>query len=210
MPFFARFTRRTHSRNSGRARVHVPAAALLVAAALLIAAAGRPAAAQATLPATLPALTATPSAPTTPGRPEDEGPALSRTPSPSPTPARTRPPACPDAPPTRLRTGERGRVSIDDPRPLNVRTEPGTGADTRAQIEAGQLFFVLEGPECSGGRAWFRISYREDDAPPPTGTADATTPEADDRDDETGTRITGWIAEGEDDGYFVEPYPPGG
>lgn len=96
---------------------------------------------------------------------------------------------CPGAPPTRLIPGERGRVSIDDPRPLNIRSGPGTNNEVIGQIPARGIFFVIEGPRCTQRYAWYRVSYREG--------------ESDD------TVITGWIAEGDLNGYFVEVYPPG-
>lgn len=98
-------------------------------------------------------------------------------------------PMCPGAPPTRLIPGERGRVSIDDPRPLNIRSGPGTNNEVIGQIPARGIFFVIEGPRCSQRYAWYRISYRE-------GESDEDV-------------ITGWIAEGDLNGYFVEVYPPG-
>jgi hypothetical protein len=98
-------------------------------------------------------------------------------------------PICPGAPPTRLIPGERGRVSIDDPRPLNIRSGPGTSNEVIGQIPARGIFFVIEGPRCSQRYAWYRIAYRE-------GESDEDV-------------ITGWIAEGDLNGYFVEVYPPG-
>lgn len=96
---------------------------------------------------------------------------------------------CPGAPVTRLVQGERGRVSIDDPRPLNIRSGPGTSNEIVGQIPARGIFFVIEGPQCSQRYAWYRVSYREGDS-----------------DDAV---ITGWIAEGDENAYFVEVYPPG-
>jgi hypothetical protein len=89
---------------------------------------------------------------------------------------------CPPAPPSRLIVRERARVSLADPRPLNVREDPGTAARVLAQIPASGVFYVLDGPECGQDYAWYRVEYKD---------------------------ITGWIAEGDDTSYYVELYPPG-
>lgn len=99
-----------------------------------------------------------------------------------PTPPPSPPPTCPGTLRERLIPGERGRVLADDPRPVNLRAEPGTAAQVRAQIPVEAIFFVLEGPACAGEYAWFRVRYRETE---------------------------GWLAEGDLTSYYVEPYPPG-
>jgi uncharacterized protein YgiM (DUF1202 family) len=102
--------------------------------------------------------------------------AMTATPPPTPTAA------CPPAPASRLILRERARVSVSDPRPLNLRSGAGTANDVLAQIPAGGVFYVLEGPECSQNYAWYRVDYRG---------------------------IAGWIAEGDASAYYVEQYPPG-
>jgi hypothetical protein len=95
---------------------------------------------------------------------------------------------CASAMPTRLIVHERGRVSDDDPNPLNLREGPSTNFDPPlGQIPVGGIFYVLEGPECSPRYAWYQVEYR----------------------DENDELLVGWIAEGADDLYFVETYPPG-
>jgi len=89
---------------------------------------------------------------------------------------------CPGAPPTQLIVNERGRVLDDDPRPLNVRASPGIESDIVATIEINEVFDVLDGPECTGGYQWFYIRYRT---------------------------VEGWIAEGDNTSYFVEPFLTG-
>ncbi len=98
------------------------------------------------------------------------------------TPAAPLPPACPDAPRTRLILNERGYVLEDDIRPLNVRLGPGTGFRAIDQLEIGSVFAVVDGPRCGGEYAWFRVR-----AP----------------------GLEGWIAEGDASAYFVSPYLPG-
>jgi uncharacterized protein YgiM (DUF1202 family) len=89
---------------------------------------------------------------------------------------------CPNAPPIRLIVQERGQVLANDDRTLNLRDGAGTSFDVVLAIEPNEIFFVLNGPECDGTYAWFRVQY--------------------------GTGI-GWIAEGDDQAYYVEPYLPG-
>ncbi|MCC6801389.1 MAG: SH3 domain-containing protein [Anaerolineae bacterium] len=90
--------------------------------------------------------------------------------------------ACDPAPVSRLIRHERARVSLDDPRPLNMRDGPGTAFDVITQIPAGGVLYVVEGPSCSQNYAWYRVEYGGRD---------------------------GWIAEGDSSGYYVEVYPPG-
>lgn len=90
--------------------------------------------------------------------------------------------ACLPAPTSRLILRERARVSLSDPRPLNLRSGIGTVSDVITQIPAGTVFYVLEGPECSQNYAWYRVEYNN---------------------------RTGWIAEGDSTAYFVENFPPG-
>jgi hypothetical protein len=95
-------------------------------------------------------------------------------------------PGCPDLLPSRLIVAERGRVSRDDPAPVNVRAEPGTDGEQIGQIPVGVVFFVLEGPECTQRYTWYRVKAVVE-----------------------GTGLTGWIAEGDARSWFVERFPPG-
>ncbi|MCA9910184.1 MAG: SH3 domain-containing protein, partial [Anaerolineae bacterium] len=74
-----------------------------------------------------------------------------------------------------------GRVSSQDPRPLNVRAGPSTGSARSGQLMTGEVFFVIRGPVCAEGYSWYQIRYNETEL--------------------------GWIAEG-DTNYFVEPVDP--
>jgi len=98
-----------------------------------------------------------------------------------PTPLPSASPVCEGAPPTRLILNERGRVLPDDPRPVNLRSDPGTANRTVTSIPILEIFYVLDGPVCSGDYAWFKIQYRH---------------------------YEGWIAEGDFTSYYVEPYLP--
>ncbi|MDX1992598.1 MAG: SH3 domain-containing protein [bacterium] len=117
-----------------------------------------------------------------------------RTPSRTPVPPATRTravtqsvrpqptPVCNDAPPTRLILGERGRVLAEDPRPLNVRSGPGTDYRIFGRLEVMEVFVVVDGPMCGDGYAWFKIQRGI---------------------------LEGWIAEGDLGIYYVEPFLPG-
>jgi hypothetical protein len=138
--------------------------------------------------------------------PDPEGEARDTFPTltPSPAPAETTPPTaapqptitfapfsfpptasprvlCPNTPPTRLILGERARVSDDDPTDLNVRASPNTNANNRpiGKLRMGEVVVVVSGPACANGYTWYEIS---------------------------GATLSGWIAEGEDALYYVEPF----
>ncbi|MBC7872185.1 MAG: SH3 domain-containing protein [Chitinophagaceae bacterium] len=112
--------------------------------------------------------------------------------SPTPRPTRTRivtsdvvitPTAvCSGAPSPRLIVNERGRVLDDDPRPLNVRSGPGTDYRIFGRLEVLDVFLVESGPNCGDGYVWFKIRRGI---------------------------LEGWIAEGDLGAYYVEPYLPG-
>lgn len=95
-------------------------------------------------------------------------------------------PGCPGLLPTRLIVHERGRVTRNDPAPVNVRAEPGTNAGLIGQVPAGITFYVLEGPECTQRYTWYRVKAVVE-----------------------GSGLAGWIAEGDLRSYFVERFPPG-
>lgn len=95
-----------------------------------------------------------------------------------------RPSACEEAPrPTRLVVRERGRVSEENERDtaelVNIREGPGTGNRIIGQMDLGEVFLVLEGPECSSQYAWYQVQFGD---------------------------TVGWIAEGDREAYYVEPF----
>ncbi len=85
---------------------------------------------------------------------------------------------CSNAPPPRLATGSTGMVTFTDGRPLNVRNTAGLSGALLGQLPEGMTFTVLEGPTCSDGIYWWRVSAGA---------------------------LTGWIAEGMEGDYFVAP-----
>ncbi len=86
-------------------------------------------------------------------------------------------PDCPGAPAPRLIVGNQGRVAFTNGVPLRVRSTPNGNILT--QIAEGTSFSVLGGPQCAGGYLWWQI--------------------------ETPNGQSGWSAEGDSDGYYVEP-----
>jgi hypothetical protein len=61
-----------------------------------------------------------------------------------------------------------------------VRESPGISFDRIGRVAPGQTFQVIEGPMCADDMAWFEIIYGI-------------------------SAIRGWVAEGRDGEYFVEP-----
>jgi hypothetical protein len=100
----------------------------------------------------------------------------------SPTPTIIRVGDCPTAPRSRLILQERGRVTDENDDRLRIRSGPGIEYDQLILMNPRDLFFVLGGPTCADGYAWYRVRHG---------------------------RIEGWVAEGDDEGYFAEPYLPG-
>lgn len=78
-----------------------------------------------------------------------------------------------------LSVGNYGLVHNNDPRPVNLRLEPGTGAELIGQLSVDTTFLVLDGPYCVQSMNWYQI--RQED-----------------------TDLVGFMAEGSDF-YFVIP-----
>jgi len=105
---------------------------------------------------------------------------------PSPTPTETlapstRTPPCAAAPMNRLIVQERGRVT-DNGEKLNLRRGPGTDQQIIQRIDPGEIFMVLDGPTCAETYVWYQVDYQG---------------------------AQGWIAEGDFERYYTEPYLPG-
>lgn len=85
----------------------------------------------------------------------------------------------------RLILHERGRVRDEEnDTPLRLRSTPNTitARNILTQIPVNGVFLVLNGPVCGQTYLWYYVRYRE---------------------------FEGWVAEGQDDIYFVEPYLTG-
>lgn len=90
---------------------------------------------------------------------------------------------CDDVPESKLIIAERGRVTrTDGEETLNLRSGPGTDYLILVRIKPLEQFYVVDGVQCNGGYAWFQINYRG--------------------------RV-GWIAEGDEEQYYAEPYLTG-
>ncbi|MBI1280833.1 MAG: protein kinase [Anaerolineaceae bacterium] len=97
-----------------------------------------------------------------------------------PTPTTPNIVSCPGALKSYLYPGVVGYVLGGDPLPVNVRSGPSKSGQKLAQIPVGGRFTVLDGPNCNEDKAWFRVRLEN-------GVQD------------------GWIAEGDENGYFVSP-----
>lgn len=88
---------------------------------------------------------------------------------------------------TRMSIGAGGRTVLVPSASTHVRSEPGSSATIVETIPAGQTFDVLDGPECVEGMQWWEIEG-------------------------FGVEGTwkGWIGEGIDDNYQIEPFETNG
>lgn len=92
--------------------------------------------------------------------------------------------ACEDSANNRMIIGERGRVVLQGTSPLNIRADAGTEGRILGRLEVGDVFRVLDGVECRNGFAWYLIE-RIDGG------------------------LRGWVAEGGNGFYYIEPYLTG-
>ena len=89
---------------------------------------------------------------------------------------------CSGAPTPRLIIQARGRVTDENNDTLNLRNGPGTSFDIIATLNQLDTFLVLDGLTCANGFAWYRVRYGN---------------------------FVGWLAEGDAELYYVEPYLTG-
>ena len=87
------------------------------------------------------------------------------------------PAACGDALPPRLIVGDYGVVR-GDTTPNNLRDQPATG-EILGQLQPGDMFLVIEGPECVDGLYWWKVDNLDG--------------------------VVGWTAEGNSQTYWVNP-----
>lgn len=88
--------------------------------------------------------------------------------------------ACPGVPPTRLKVDLRACVADIGADALYVRSAPTLEqSHIVGTIHRGTAMTVLDGPACADGYAWWRVELTDG--------------------------LTGWVAEGHQDNYFVEP-----
>jgi hypothetical protein len=79
--------------------------------------------------------------------------------------------------PSRLVAGGQARV-IPNTSANNLREQPTIASSTVAQLPPGEPFAVVSGPECADGMAWWQVKYAD---------------------------TLGWTAEGDSNGYWLEP-----
>jgi serine/threonine-protein kinase len=89
---------------------------------------------------------------------------------------------CAGSYPSRLKVGLRAYVSYDPPLPNRVRSQPNTTSNILGMLEVGEQMEILEGPVCSQGWIWWRISSMQ-------------------------KSLTGWTAEGDQNDYWLVPLP---
>lgn len=89
---------------------------------------------------------------------------------------------CADARQTRLEVGDKAYVSFEPPLSNRVRESPGTSAAILGHIRPGEEVKVVEGPECTNGWVWWRVTSLE-------------------------TGLSGWTAEGDEADYWLVPSP---
>jgi hypothetical protein len=103
----------------------------------------------------------------------------------TPRPLPTSPPLC-NALRTRVTVNEGARTTLSPDSPTRVRRSPGLSASTLRQIPPGQMFWVTSGPQCVDNVQWWQIEGY----------------------DQSGS-WTGWIGEGQNNQYWIEPYDTG-
>jgi hypothetical protein len=82
--------------------------------------------------------------------------------------------------PSQLRVGMQAHVADDPPLPNRIRENPSTNAKILGYVDPGGIVEILEGPSCEEGWIWWRVK-------------------------EIATDLTGWTAEGDEDGYWLIP-----
>lgn len=88
-------------------------------------------------------------------------------------------PLCPGTPPSMISIGNRARVTYTDGSSTNLRSASTTNSDILLRMPEGYEFEVIGGAQCADGYTWWQIR-----------TIDG---------------LVGWVAEGNENGYFVEP-----
>lgn len=87
---------------------------------------------------------------------------------------------------TRIEADEGARTTLFPDDPTSIRSAPGASNRRLRSIPPGQTFWVLNGPECVQNINWWLIAGYDEDG-----------------------SWSGWIGEGENNTYWVEPYDTG-
>lgn len=88
--------------------------------------------------------------------------------------------SCAGAMPPRLQVGMSARVTFSNGLALRVRSGPGFSQKIHQQLPEGTEFNVIDGPVCAEGAVWWQIQASDG--------------------------IEGWVAEGQDGAYYIEPW----
>jgi hypothetical protein len=96
--------------------------------------------------------------------------------------------SCPNAPRTRLKVGDSARITFTDGKTTRLRSAPEAGDNGVDQLPEGTEFEIINGPVCypRPGRSDAYV-YWEVNIP--------------------SRNVTGWLAEGDSNGYYIEPMP---
>ena len=86
----------------------------------------------------------------------------------------------------RLVVGQGGRTTLDPPLPTGVRAAAGFDAAIVRTLPPGQTFVVVGGPQCVDGVRWWRVEGIDAEG-----------------------QWVGWIGEGRDGSYWIEPFEVG-
>jgi len=81
---------------------------------------------------------------------------------------------------SRLKVGDNAYVSYEPPLANNVRQEPYKGSTLLGKIRPGDEVTIIEGPSCSNGWVWWKITAKKDG-------------------------LTGWTVEGDANEYWLIP-----
>ena len=92
---------------------------------------------------------------------------------------------CPNAQPTRLKLNGFAYLSYDPFLPNRIRVGPGVGYDAKGLIQPGEVMQLVSGPICSGQSVWWKVIVKF-------------------------TGENGWIAEADNEQYWLVPCPAEG
>jgi hypothetical protein len=85
---------------------------------------------------------------------------------------------CPGTPAVMLQIGGQGRVTPGSANKL--RSSASLSSPQIGKIDAGEVFSVIDGPQCADGYTWWKVNYNG---------------------------LEGWTASGTRTEYWIEPYP---
>ncbi len=91
---------------------------------------------------------------------------------------------CGGAPAPRLTTGQTARVTLTDGTGNNLRASAATDATVLGVLADGEIVSVIAGPQCAANLYWWQVRRWDGQ--------------------------TGWTAEGDASGYWLEPWPVAG